>query len=395
MKGKIIGLILALSILLATIHYHAVTNLYTGNPKSKAEAWSLDGSIDVYVNGRLERSVKMHSFVEAWKYFMMFFFTPTKAMAPVSNIPVFMYYPTYYPGTGDRGATSATTFSPCWYPVSSSVYGDSPSDTPGVEQWSVVVLATWNPSAWALGYEYIAELLVTPDKVLLSEDSNAYYVSFSVSFTATEDKTVQEIWLVRPHGQQLPGVSPNPPATNPFRITQDFFDPPLSLKAGDVATFKYTFVLKPKAFFTKNFHLAFASFLLNIRLFNATLVTTNGSTTVMSPAAPSGGDPPFNAPVDSFIVLGDGSGTPNGVSVLHEVARGEPGVTATESGVSATYTFVFKADTTIREVALYWKMRDNTEVMVVYYQLPQPLTVKAGDKFQISVALQWPGKTGY
>ena len=395
MKGKILGLILAFSLLLATILYHAVTNLYTGNPKSISEAWSLSGSIEVYVNGRLERSVEMHSFVEAWKYFMMFFFAPTKDMAPVSNIPIYEYYPSAYPGTGDRAPRSDTTFAPCWYNVVSSVYGDSPSDTPGAEQWSVVVLATWVPDIWSPYYDYIAEMTVTPDKILLSEDDTAYYISFSVSFTATQDKTVQEIWLVRPFGQQVAGVTPNPPATMPFRITQDYFNPPLTLKAGDVATFKYTFVLKPKTFFTKNFHLAFASFLLNIRLFNATLVTTTGSTTVMSPSATSSSNPPYNAPVDSFIVLGDGSGTPNGRSVLHEVARGEPSVTATESGVSATYTFVFTADTTIREVALYWKMRDNTEVMVVYYQLPQPLTVKAGDKFQISVALQYPGKTGY
>jgi len=76
--------------------------------------------------------------------------------------------------------------------------------------------------------------------------------------------------------------------------------------------------------------------------------------------------------------------------VVSEVARAEPSVQVYGGGVSLSYAFTFKQDTTITELAVYVRLRSGKEVMLLYYVLPQPTTAKAGVPFTVTFRINLP-----
>jgi len=102
--------------------------------------------------------------------------------------------------------------------------------------------------------------------------------------------------------------------------------------------------------------------------------------------------PANNAPVNSYIVLGNGQAgfSRTAYRVVSEVARAEPSVQVYGGGVSLSYAFTFSQDTTITELAVYVKLRSGKEVMVLYYVLPQPTVAKAGVPFTVTFRINLP-----
>jgi hypothetical protein len=155
---------------------------------------------------------------------------------------------------------------------------------------------------------------------------------------------------------------------------------------GEPISIVYQFYFKADQVFTVNFAKVFFAWLFNSQYGRVNVTATDGSTVLFDPMGNES-----NVPVDTFIVVGDGqaSFSRDAYRVVHEVARAEPSVQVQE-GLALSAVFVFDRDVNVTEVAVYVKLRDGKEVMLLYHVYPQPVAVKAGQPFPVAFTIRFP-----
>jgi hypothetical protein len=208
-------------------------------------------------------------------------------------------------------------------------------------------------------------------------------ISGSVTPSLTAATNVSMIRLVRPTGNdKLYAV----------RMAEDTLSSPVTVNPGDSLTVVYQFYFKSDQVFTENWARAFFAWLYNVPGAKVNVTATDGTTDTIDPYAYNYQYPANNAPVNAYIVIGNGqaSFSRTAYKVVSEVARAEPSVQVYGGGVSLSYTFIFSQDTTITEAAVYAKLRDGKEVLLLYYVFPQPVQVKAGTPFTVTFRVNLP-----
>jgi hypothetical protein len=158
----------------------------------------------------------------------------------------------------------------------------------------------------------------------------------------------------------------------------------------------YTFFF-PKSVFTENFVRLFVAFLYNSAAGRVPVTATDGSSVLVDPYTPDPWSAPaINVPVDTYIVLGDGQAqySPFAYRVQREIARAKPAVLTagltSPTTIALSYVFVFDRDVTVTEAAVYSRLTNGKEVMLLYYVFPRPVKVKSGQPFPVAFALFAP-----
>jgi hypothetical protein len=258
-------------------------------------------------------------------------------------------------------------------------------------------------SVWGMGYS-IAPLLLVYDangnkwtEISLSTTPSVYSnetgvllsISGSVTPSLSAPTSVAMIRLVRPMGI---GTGSSVPAIYAARMAEDTLPSPVTVNPGDTLTVVYQFYFKSDQVFTENWARAFFAWLYNVPGAKVSVTATDGTTDYVDPGATSYSNPANNAPVNAYILLGNGqaSFSRTAYRVQSEVARAEPSVQVYGGGISLSYTFTLSQDTTITEAAVYAKLRDGKEVMLLYYVFPQPVQVKAGQPFTVTFRINLP-----
>jgi hypothetical protein len=173
---------------------------------------------------------------------------------------------------------------------------------------------------------------------------------------------------------------------------EDTLPSPVTVNPGDSLTIVYQFYFKADQIFTANWASAFFAWLYNVPGARINVTVIDGTTDYVDPYASSSSAAANNAPVDCYIVIGNGqaSFSRTAYRVANEVTRAEPSVQVYGGGVSLSYAFTFSQDTTVTELAVYVKLRDGKYVMLLYYVLPQPTVAKAGVPFTVTFRINLP-----
>lgn len=350
-------------------------------PKPAAGEPEVSGQLLIYVNGELRYRGPVRSFLK-----------------PATPLLALGLFPT-------SGLQS----------VNVDFYGEAPSTWPVVISGSLsrpIVYGGYSPtegvidSVWG-EYKSIAPLLLVYDtkgnkwtEVSLSTTpsvtSNATGVLLTISGSVTSSLTtatsVSMIRLVRPVGFSA-YASGNPDYA--VRMAEDTLPTPVTVNPGDSLTVVYQFYFKSDQVFTENWAKAFFAWLYNVPGAKTAVTATDGTTDYIDPYASAANSycyPPSNVPIGTYIVIGSGqaSFSRTAYRVQSEVARAEPSVQVYGGGVSLSYTFAPSQDTTITEAAVYAKLRDGKEVMLLYYVFPQPVQVKAGQPFTVTFRINLP-----
>ena len=329
----------------------------------------VEGRLLVYVNGELKYSGKVHSFLKPAPTLLALGLFPTSGFKSVTRV-------SFYNENTDTWTPSLSSIDALYYGgVSSdrSVWGISNSIAPLVlvydssgNKWAEITLST-TPSVYS-----------NSSGILLS-------ISGSITPSLSAASNVALLRLVRPTVAQLsPGFA--------IRLMEDTLSPPVTVNPGDSLTVVYQFYFKADQIFTANWASAFFAWLYNVPGAKINVTATDGTTDYIDPYAQSLSYPANNVPVATFIVVGDGqaSFSRGAYRVAREVARAEPSVQVYGGGVSLSYAFVFSQDTTITELAVYVKLTNGKEVMLLYYVLPQPTVAKAGVPFTVTFRVSLP-----
>jgi hypothetical protein len=339
------------------------------------QAPEVSGQLLVYVNDRLAYRGQVHSFLK-----------PVTTMLALGLFPVSGFRSASVVLAGEAPSTWSAYYGAGTF-TTTFQYG-------GAESYQ---------SVWGM-YASIAPLLLVYDtkgskwtEVTLSTTpsitSNATGVLLTISGSVTPSLSsatnVSMIRLVRPTGS--PNMDPPPHAYFAVRIAEDTISPAVTVNPGDSLTVVYQFYFKSNQLFTKNWANTFFVWLYNVPSAKINVTVTDGTTDYIDPY--SGATLyPNNAPVNTYIVVGDGSASfsRTAYKVVSEIARAEPSVQVYGGGVSLSYTFTFSKDTTVTEVAVYTRLRDGKDVMLLYYVLPAPVTAKAGAPFTVTFYINLP-----
>jgi len=342
----------------------------SGAPSAEARAAQpeVEGRLLVYVNGELKYSGKVHSFLMPA--------TPLLALG-------------LFPTTGFQFATVSffNEQTSTWQPVlagATYVYsGGSPS----------------HESVWGITYNVTPLILVCDSfgnkwaEIALSTTPSIYYnstgvllsISGSVTPSLSAPAEIAMLRFVRPTLNQLnPGLA--------VRLMEDTLPSPVTVNPGDSLTVVYQFYFKADQIFTENWAKVFFAWLYNVPAAKIDVTATDGTIGYVDPYAIDSYYPANNVPVNCYIVVGNGQATFSRTAyrVVSEVARAEPSVQVYGGGVSLSYAFTFSQDTAITELAVYVKLTDGKEVMLLYYVLPQPATAKAGIPFAVTFRINLP-----
>jgi len=348
----------------------------SGTPSVTVEARDaqpeVEGRLLIYVNGELKYSGKVHSFL--------------KPATPILALGLF-------PTSGFQS-------------VGMELYGENPSTWPAVSLWAQTVTLYYGDraayeSVWGI-YASIAPLIFVYDtngnkwtEISLSTTPSIFYnstgillsVSGSVTPSLSAATNVAMLRFIRPTAAIADG------AIFAIRLMEDTLPSPVTVNPGDSLTVVYQFYFKADQIFTANWASAFFAWLFNVPSARINVTVTDGTTDYVDPYASGGYSVPANnAPVDCYIVVGNGQTTfsRTAYKVISEVARAEPSVQVYGGGVSLSYVFTFSQDTTITELAVYAKLRDGKEVMLLYYVPSQPVTAKAGQPFTVTFRISLP-----
>jgi len=334
----------------------------------------VEGRILIYVNGELKYSGKVHSFLMPATPMLALGLFPTSGFQSAS-VSLYGENPSTWPA--ELSGVQTVTLYYGDHAAVESVWGVRSSIAPLVlvydasgNKWTEISLST-TPSIFRNG-----------TGVLLS-------VSGSVTPSLTQPTNVYMLRLVRPTCTRGFGYVGAVLAT---RLMEDTLPSPVTVNPGDSLTVVYQFYFKADQIFTENWARAFFAWLYNVPGAKIDVTATDGSTDYIDPYASDNNVPANNAPVDCYIVVGDGqaSFSRTAYRVVSEVARAEPSVQVYGGGVSLSYAFTFSQDTTITELAVYAKLRDGKEVMLLYYVLPQPAVAKAGIPFTVTFRINLP-----
>jgi len=350
----------------------------SGAPGAEAGAAQpeVEGRLLIYVNGELRYSGKVHSFLKPAPTMLALGLFPTSGFqfATVSffNEQTSTWTPIYSAYSIDGvffycGASEDQN----------SVWGQCRSIAP------LLLIYDTNGVKWAE-----VSLSSTP-----SIYSNATGVLLSVSGSVTPSlnapSDVSMLRLVRPTGADGWGST-----LYAVRLAEDSLPSPVTVNPGDSLTVVYQFYFKADQIFTENWAKAFFAWLFNAPAANIGMTATDGTIDYIDPYKKCDGyfHPANNVIVNCYIVVGNGqtSFSRTAYKVVSEVARAEPSVQVYGGGVALSYAFTFSTDTTITELAVYAKLTDGKEVMLLYYVLPQPVTAKAGVPFTVTFRINLP-----
>jgi len=333
------------------------------------------GQLLVYVSGELRYRGPVRSFLKPATPLLALGLFPTSGFQ-VAGVSFYNEKPSTWQSAGAEG-TQSVTFHYGGYPSGSSVWGIYENDAP------LLLIYDANGNKWTE-----ISLSTTP-----SITSNATGVLLSISGSITPSlsapTSVAMIRLVRPAWNNYP--------FSPFnffavRLAEDTLPSPVTINPGDTLTVVYQFYFKSDQVFTENWARAFFAWLYNVPGAKVSVTATDGTTDYIDPYASRGDYLANNAPVNSYIVIGSGSASFSRTAyrVQSEVARAEPSVQVYGGGITLSYTFVLGEDTTITEAAVYARLRDGKEVMLLYYVFPTPIHVRAGKPFTITFRMNMP-----
>jgi len=337
------------------------------------------GLLLVYVNGELRYRGPVRSFLKPATPLLAVALFPTSSFRSAG---VSLY--NEKPSTWDSWAAEGSATDTLYYALGSPVCacsGDSVWGTP----WSIApLLLVYDTN----GYKWTEVSLSTTPSITSNSTGVLLTISGSVTPSLSAATNVSMIRLVRP----TRATSYVNKAYYAARLAEDTISPAVTVNPGDSLTVVYQFYFKSDQVFTENWARAFFAWLYNVPGAKVSVTATDGTTDTIDPGALSSGDPVNNAPVNAYIVIGNGqaSFSRTAYKVVSEVARAEPSVQVYGGGVSLSYTFTLGQDTTITEAAVYAKLRDGKEVMLLYYVFPQPVQVKAGTPFTVTFRVNLP-----
>jgi hypothetical protein len=311
------------------------------------------GFIRVYVDGALAVEQEMHSFV--W------YSSPCSLAARVF----------------------ATPWTPEWSDETLRTWGVD-DDAPEGYRAMVVTVKDSGGSQWGSA---------AAEPPVFSESG----FTVSATFTAPYDTNVSIIEISQPYTEIFYVRSQRLIFYGYELMVRDYMSQPVYVGNGSRVTVTYDFVFtsdQPELryeIFTYNWYRMFAAWLYNSENGKVYVTATDGSQVLVDPTKPTQDCPARNVPVDTYIVVGDGqaSFSKSAYRVAHEVARAEPEVIRDAQhphpgSVVVTRAFVFDRDVNVTEVAVYVKLRDGKEVMLLYYVPDEPVTVKAGQPLTVT-----------
>lgn len=345
--------------------------------EARAAQPEVEGRLLIYVNGELRYSGKVHSFLKPAPALLALGLFPTTGLQSVT-VDFYNEYPSTWTPSYWEGLRSGEQFFYGGAPSQNSVWGMWQSVTP------LLLVYGTTGSKWAeISLSTTPSIYYNSTGVLLS-------ISGSVAPSISAAANVAMIRLVRPIG--VIGSSYNPIPLYAARLAEDTLPSPVTVNPGDSLTVVYQFYFKADQIFTENWARVFFAWLYNVPGARIAVTATDGTTDYVDPYTPYFGNPANNAPVSSYIVVGNGqaSFSRTAYRVVSEVARAEPSVQVYGGGVSLSYAFTFSQDTTITELAVYVKLRSGKEVMLLYYVLPQPAVAKAGVPFTVTFRINLP-----
>ncbi len=338
--------------------------------ETRAAQPEVEGRLLIYVNGELKYSGKVHSFLKPAPTFLAVGFFPTSSFRSAS-VTLYSETPsTWSPDyPGETTTISITAGDGVWGICDSIAPLLLVYDTKG-NKWTEITLST-TPSIYR-----------NETGVLLS-------VSGSVTPSLSAPTNVSMLRLVRPTGVDSWGST-----LYAVRLAEDSL-PPVTVNPGDSLTVVYQFYFKADQIFTANWASAFFAWLYNVQSAKINVTVTDGSTDYIDPYRRYVAGilfPTNNVIANCYIVVGNGQATFSRTAyrVVSEVARAEPSVQVYGGGVSLSYAFTFSQDTAITELAVYVKLTNGKEVMLLYYVLPQPTVAKAGVPFTVTFRINLP-----
>ena len=347
----------------------------SGAPSAEARAAQpeVEGRIYVFVNGELKYSGKVHSFLKPAPTMLALGFFPTSSFQSAS---VTLYsegistWTTSYSG----GSVTATLY-----------YGAARSQTSvwGLRQPIAPLLLIYDTK----GVKWTEVSLSSTPSIYSNATGVLLSVSGSVAPSLDAPSDVSMLRLVRPTCADEWGD-----VIYAVRLAEDSLPSPVTVNPGDSLTVVYQFYFKADQIFTENWAKVFFAWLYNVPAAKINVTVTDGTTDYIDPYASYYSYPANNAPVNAYIVLGNGQATfsRTAYKVVSEVTRAEPSVQVYGGGVSLSYAFTFSTDTTITELAVYVKLKSGKEVMLLYYVLPQPTVAKAGVPFTVTFRINLP-----
>jgi hypothetical protein len=344
----------------------------------------VSGQLLVYVNNRLAYRGQVHSFLKPVPPLLAIGLFPTSSFRMVSSVPIYSEGPSTW-GAYYVGTTTVTfrygAVSPYYSNIYSGIWGQNLNIAP------LLLVYDTKGNKWAE-----ISLSTTPN-IVMNSTGVLLTVAGSVTPSLSSPSNVSMIRFVRPTHEESVG-STGPPYYA-LRILEDTLSSPVTVNPGDTLTVVYQFYFKSSQVFTSNWANTTFALLFNVPGAKIPVKTTDGSTDYIDPynnVVWGTVYPPNNVPVNAYIVVGNGSASfsRTAYKVVSEVARAEPSVQVIGGGVSLSYTFTFSKDTTVTEVAVYSKLSDNKEVMLLYYVLPAPVTAKAGVPFTVTFYISLP-----
>ena len=274
---------------------------------------------------------------------------------------------------------------------------------PWVREWAQPLTVTWGVSDDSQGLRAATMSLkdtkgskwgdAALDPPVFAESG----FSVSASFTAPHDTNISVIEIYQPYTDVTYWDSTAYPAVVHDLMVRDYMESPVPVAGGSRVTVTYDFVFESDQpelryeIFTYNWYRMFAAWLYNAGNGKVNVTATDGSQALVDPTRPTWDSRARNVPVDTFIVVGDGqvSFSKSAFRVAREVARAEPVVIYDShpppaGSVVVTRAFVFDRDVNVTEVAVYVRLTDGKEVMLLYHVLGEPVAVKAGQPFTVT-----------
>ena len=346
----IVGALLLMALLLPT-PLRPTQAPRSAQPKVKVGVF-VEGRILIYVDGELRYSERMHSFV--WEY------TTLELAARVFPVP----------------------WTKEWAHQLLMAWGVS-DDSQGLRA-ATMTLKDTGGSAWG-------------SAVLDPPTFTDTGFSVSASFTAPYDTNISVVEIYQPDTYvEFTNGTAYPYVTHDLMV-RDFMGSPVPVASGSSVTVVYDFAFtsdQPELryeIFTYNWYRMFAAWLYNAENGKAYVTATDGSQALVDPTRPTWDSVGRNVPIDTFIVVGDGQAvfSKSAYRVAREVARARPEVfydsqPPPAGSVVVSRALVFDRDVNVTEVAVYVKLTDGREVMLLYYVLDEPVAVRAGQPFVVT-----------
>jgi len=331
------------------------------------QAPEVSGQILIYVNNRLAYSGQVHSFLKPAPTFLALGLFPTSGFKYAGV--------TFY-------SENTNTWKAYYTSVTASVkleYGGSSSDYSvwGVASNIAPLLLVYDTK----GNKWAEIALSTTPNIISNSTGVVLTISGSITPSLSSATNVSMIRFIRPTMNYFYAT----------RLAEDSISPAVTVNPGDSLTIVYQFYFKSSQLFTVNWANVTFAWLYNVPGAKIPVKTTGGLTDYIDPNI-TGSLYPVNVPVNSYIVVGNGSASfsRTAYKVVSEVARAEPSVQVYGGGVSLSYAFTFSKDTQVTELAVYSKLSNGKEVMLLYYVLPQPVTAKAGTPFTVTFYINLP-----